>query len=233
MQEVEQRRSSCRGRAGAITCHFTLGFVSQANDLLSGVMELINKCNIELPAWVEPFLKNYQEPLSTISQRMQLAIALAEENVHQQTGGPFGAVVVNEETGELISVGVNLVTTAALSIAHAEIVALSLAQSAVGTWNLSRSGSLQLVSSCEPCAMCFGSLPWSGVKSLICGARKKDAETAGFDEGDKPEQWWKFLKSRNIQVTRDVLRQNAIAVMQRYIDMGGIIYNGRSSLDTK
>jgi len=195
-------------------------------------MELINKCNIELPAWVELFLKDYKEPLATISQRMQLAIALAEENVRQQTGGPFGAVVVNEETGELISVGVNLVTTAALSIAHAEIVALSLAQSAVGTWNLSRSGSLQLVSSCEPCAMCFGSLPWSGVKSLICGARKKDAETAGFDEGDKPDHWVRSLQRRGIVVQCSVLRAEAVAVLAQYRDDGGAIYNANKD-DTK
>jgi tRNA(Arg) A34 adenosine deaminase TadA len=188
-------------------------------------MSISSHFSFELPAWVEPFLKNYQEPLSTISQRMQLAIALAEENVHQQTGGPFGAVVVNEETGELISVGVNLVTTAALSIAHAEIVALSLAQSAVGTWNLSRSGALQLVSSCEPCAMCFGSLPWSGIKSLICGARKKDAETAGFDEGDKPDNWVRSLQRRGIVVQCSVLRTEAVAVLAQYKDDGGAIYN--------
>jgi len=188
-------------------------------------MEISCNCKIELPDWVELFLESWLLPLATVSQRMQLAVALSEENVRQETGGPFGAVVVNEETGELISVGINLVTSAGLSMAHAEIVALSLAQSAVGEWNLSHSGSLQLVSSCEPCAMCFGAVPWSGVKSLICGARKKDAEAAGFDEGDKPDHWVRSLQHRGIVVQCSVLRAEAAAVLAHYKDNGGAIYN--------
>jgi tRNA(Arg) A34 adenosine deaminase TadA len=188
-------------------------------------VEISNNCKIELPAWVELFLESWLIPLSTTSQRMQLAIALSEENVRQQTGGPFAAVVVNEETEELVSVGINLVTSAGLSIAHAEMVALSLAQTAVGEWNLSHSGRLQLVTSFEPCAMCFGAVPWSGVKSLICGARKKDAEAAGFDEGDKPDHWVRSLQRRGIVVQCSVLRSEAAAVLANYKDNGGAIYN--------
>ncbi len=164
---------------------------------------------------------------------MQLAIALSEENVNRETGGPFGAVVVKEETGELISVGVNLVTTAGLSMAHAEIVALSLAQSALGEWNLSHSGRLQLVTSCEPCAMCFGAVTWSGIKSLVCGARKKDAEAAGFDEGDKPDNWVRSLQRRGIVVQSSVLRAEAASVLARYRDNGGAIYNADHGHDMR
>jgi tRNA(Arg) A34 adenosine deaminase TadA len=188
-------------------------------------MEITSSCTFELPAWVKGFLSDWQEPLSTITRRMQLAVALSNESVQQKSGGPFGAVVVNEETGELVSVGVNLVTTAGLSIAHAEMVALSLAQLSVGEWNLSQSGPLQLVTSCEPCAMCYGALPWSGIKSLICGARKKDAELAGFDEGDKPEQWVRSLQRRGIVVQCGVLRAEAAAVLANYSESGGAIYN--------
>ncbi len=188
-------------------------------------MTISSHCSFDLPAWVQPLLDNWSEPLLTISQRMQLAIALSKENIQQQTGGPFAAVVVNEETSELISVGMNLVTSVGLSVAHAEIVALTLAQSAVGEWNLSSAGSLQLVTTCEPCAMCFGAVPWSGVKSLICGARKKDAEAAGFDEGDKPEQWVRSLQRRGIVVQCSVLRAEAAGVLADYRNSGGAIYN--------
>ena len=188
-------------------------------------MTISKRCSFELPAWVELFLESWLIPLSTTSQRMQLAIALSEENVRQQTGGPFAAVVVNEETEELVSVGINLVTSAGLSIAHAEMVALSLAQTAVGEWNLSHAGQLQLITSCEPCAMCFGAVPWSGVKSLICGARKKDAEAAGFDEGDKPDHWVRSLQRRGIVVQCSVLRSEAASVLAHYKDNGGAIYN--------
>jgi len=156
---------------------------------------------------------------------MQLAIALSRENIQQETGGPFAAVVVNEETSELVSAGVNLVTTAGLSIAHAEMVALSMAQASIGEWNLSHAGHLQLVTTCEPCAMCFGAVPWSGVKSLICGARKKDAEAAGFDEGDKPDHWVRSLQRRGIVVQCGVLKSEAAAVLAHYSEAGGAIYN--------
>jgi len=182
-------------------------------------------CSFELPAWVEPFLQDWPEPLSTISERMRLAIALSKENIMQETGGPFAAVVVNEQTGQLVAVGINLVTTSGLSMAHAEIVALSLAQTALGEWNLSNAGPLQLVTTCEPCAMCFGAVPWSGVKSLICGARKKDAEAAGFDEGDKPDQWVRSLQRRGIVVQSSVLRAEAASVLALYRADGGAIYN--------
>ena len=188
-------------------------------------MSLSNNCKIELPDWVTGFVESWQQPLSTISLRMQMAIALSEENIQRKTGGPFAAIVVKEETGELVSVGINLVTSAGLSMAHAEIVALSLAQSAIGEWNLSHAGRLQLITSCEPCAMCFGAVPWSGVKSMICGARKKDAEAAGFDEGDKPDHWVRSLQRRGIVVQSSVLRAEAAAVLLRYRHTGGAIYN--------
>jgi tRNA(Arg) A34 adenosine deaminase TadA len=188
-------------------------------------MVISSHCSFELPAWVKPFLVDWQQPKSSISERMRLAIALSMESVLQKTGGPFGAVVVHEQTGELVSVGINLVTTAGLSIAHAEMVALSLAQLSMGQWNLSHSGPMQLVTSCEPCAMCFGALPWSGISSLVCGARKQDAEAAGFDEGDKPDQWVRSLERRGIEVERGVLRSEAAEVLAFYRDNGGPIYN--------
>jgi tRNA(Arg) A34 adenosine deaminase TadA len=188
-------------------------------------MNIISNCKIDLPDWVIPLLEEREEPLATISQRMQLAIDLSAENVRRDTGGPFAAVVVNEATSELVSVGLNLVATAGVSSAHAEIVALTLAQVAHGDWDLSGAGPLQLVTTCEPCAMCFGAVPWSGVKSLICGARKKDAEAAGFDEGDKPDGWIRSLQRRGITVQCRVLRSEAALVLENYGKEGGTIYN--------
>lgn len=192
-------------------------------------MNVPKHCEFELPGWVELFLASWMMPLNTASERMQLAVALSEENVRQETGGPFAAVVVNEETGTLVSVGVNLVTTSGLSVAHAEIVALSLAQVAVGDWNLSRREPMQLVTTCEPCAMCFGAVPWSGVKSLVCGASKQDAEDAGFDEGHKPGDWVNALQRRGIVVQCGVLQAEAAAVLAGYQASGGQIYNASDS----
>ena len=43
--------------------------------------------------------------------------------------------------------------------------------------------SFELFTSCEPCAMCLGASLWSGVKRMVCGATKDDAQAIGFDEG--------------------------------------------------
>jgi tRNA(Arg) A34 adenosine deaminase TadA len=188
-------------------------------------MSLHMACEMSLPGWLDGFVSAWTEPLDTDEQRMGLAIALSAENVKHHTGGPFGAIVVAEQGSRLLGVGVNLVTTLELSIAHAEMVAFSLAQSASGNWNLGASGDAQLVTSCEPCAMCFGAVPWSGVSSMIWGAGKDDAEAAGFDEGDKPGDWVQSLERRGIRTKGGILREEAAAVLARYAKKDGAIYH--------
>jgi tRNA(Arg) A34 adenosine deaminase TadA len=192
-------------------------------------VNLQQQCELVLPGWMSDFIVSWvgKQPagLAAIEQRMQLAIALSAENVRKQTGGPFGAIVVAEDSGLLVSAGVNLVTSLHLSMAHAEIVALSMAQRAVNSWDLGSTSRMQLVTSCEPCAMCFGAVPWSGVSSIVCGARKEDAAAAGFDEGDKPDDWAASLRKRGIEVRLDVLRDEAAQVLRAYANQQGAIYN--------
>jgi len=73
--------------------------------------------------------------------------------------------------------------------------------------------------------MCFGAIPWSGVQRLVCGARDEDARAIGFDEGPKIIDWISALNDRGIAVMRDVLRPDAVAVLQDYVKAGGTIYN--------
>ena len=192
-------------------------------------MSLHHHFEVRLPSWVEPFIGHWLNgggpALDTAEHRMLLAIALSAENVKQGTGGPFGAIVVNQQTGQLSGMGVNLVTGSGLSAAHAEVVALSLAQRSVESWDLGSIAPMQLISSCEPCAMCLGAVPWSGVSSLICGADCSDAESAGFDEGDKPLNWTQNLVTRGLEVKVHVLRTEAARVLQEYAETAGEIYN--------
>ena len=190
---------------------------------------LTNRCELAWPDCLGPYLASWTQPLDTPERRMRLAIGLSDENVHWQTGGPFGAIVVEEDSGRLLGAGVNLVTALGLSLAHAEMIALSLAQNAAATWNLGAGASTQLVTSCEPCAMCFGAVPWSGVRSLLWGARREDAEAAGFDEGDKPADWIQALERRGIKTRGEVLREEAAAVLARYASRNGDIYHPQKS----
>lgn len=187
--------------------------------------DLVTACEIRLPEWLPGFVTDWQGDLDSFEGRMDLAIALSRENVEHGHGGPFGAVVFDLERRRILGVGINLVTDLDLSCAHAEMVALSLAQHSLESWNLGAGGRVELATSCEPCAMCYGAVPWSGVKRLVCGARKEDAEAAGFDEGDKPEHWRKALSRRGIEVICDVLRDEAAEVFQHYRDSAGLIYN--------
>nr|MBA2345096.1 nucleoside deaminase [Rubrobacter sp.] len=60
-----------------------------------------------------------------------------------------------------------------------------------------------------------------------CGARDEDAGAIGFDEGPKPPMWTDRFEERGIAVTRDVLREEAVAVLREYAATGGEIYNAR------
>jgi len=191
----------------------------------------INSYTVKLPRWVQEITDGLDVILPTLEDRMDFVITLAATNI-KHDGGPFGAAVFELQSGRLIAPGINLVMQTNCSVVHAEIVAIILAQQKLASFDLGAAGfpEYQLVSSTEPCAMCLGAIPWSGIGSLVCGARDEDARSIGFDEGDKPENWLEKLQSRSIGVTRDIDRAKAIALMQQYVDEGGIIYNGRSRL---
>lgn len=183
---------------------------------------------VQLPKWINTCIPDSKTIYSSIEERMELAVELAAQNI-KHDGGPFGAAVFELQTGKLIAPGINLVMQTNCSVVHAEIVAIILAQQKVASFDLGAKGlpAYELVTSTEPCAMCLGAIPWSGISSVICGARDEDARSIGFDEGEKPEQWIEALEGRAIKVTRDILRDKAKAILQQYVDEGGIIYNGR------
>ena len=160
---------------------------------------------------------------------MDLVTTLAQLNSEHGTGGPFGAGVFQTDTHQLVAPGVNLVLPLHCSVAHAEIVAIMIAQQTLEAHDLGSPDlpSHELVTSCEPCAMCLGAICWSGIRHLLCGARGSDAEAIGFDEGPKPENWARALTQRGITVTMDIGRSKATQVLQNYVEQGGRIYNSR------
>lgn len=180
----------------------------------------------ELPDWMQHLIGKDKIVCPSLEDRMRFAIRLSWENVEQQTGGPFGAAVFDSD-GVLVAPGINIVTASNCSVLHAEIVALMLAQKVLGRYDIGNAsrGRYDLVATTQPCAMCFGAIPWSGVSRLVCGGRDEDARRIGFDEGPKPENWIAGLESRGIAVVQDVLRKEAVDVLQRYAQLGRPIYN--------
>jgi len=186
--------------------------------------------HIELPLWLQRLAVDEREVYGTREKRMEFVIGLSRQNIENESGGPFAAAVFDRGSGRLIAAGVNLVTSAGLSIAHAEMVALMQAQALLGGFDLGGAGmpECELVTSTAPCAMCLGAVPWSGVRAVVCGARDEDARAVGFDEGSKRQDWVRELEVRGIEVAQDVLRDEAAAVLRGYADRGGIVYNGRN-----
>ena len=110
-------------------------------------------------------------------QLMRQAIAAAMSNVKNNTGGPFGAVIVKD--GQIIAYGKNAVTTTNDPTAHAEVVAIREACKILGSFQLT---GCELYTSCEPCPMCLGAIYWARPDRVYYACTQQDAALAGFDD---------------------------------------------------
>jgi tRNA(Arg) A34 adenosine deaminase TadA len=181
---------------------------------------------IALPAWAEAAV-DWERRYESDDERMRLVVALSRLNVEHETGGPFGAAVFAPATGRLVGIGVNSVVRLNSSALHAEVVALMLAEQQLASFSLAAPGlpRHELVTSCEPCAMCLGATLWSGVKRLVCGATREDATRLGFDEGPVFPASYEYLAHAGIEIVHGVCRDEACAVLQLYRRRSGPIYN--------
>jgi tRNA(Arg) A34 adenosine deaminase TadA len=186
----------------------------------------ISRITIEPPAWLADYT-DWNRVLTLDEEKMRLAIALSRENVERGTGGPFGALIVESATGKIVAAGTNSVVRLHNSTLHGEMVAFMAAQHRLGSFTLAAPGmpAHELVTSCEPCAMCVGAALWSGVKRVVSGASREDATRLRFEEGPVFPESYAYLESRGITFTRNVLRDEARAVLEQYRARGGPIYN--------
>ncbi|GAA4175199.1 nucleoside deaminase [Gryllotalpicola koreensis] len=196
--------------------------------------ELATGFTLSLPAWVDQVIAAAPETLPTPEERMGFVHRLADRNWREGNGGPFAAIVVERDTGRLVSLGVNVVLSSAVSSGHAEVMALGLAQARLGTWDLGGAGAPahELVVNWRPCIQCYGAAMWSGIRSLVvAGSGPELEEITTFDEGPLGADWAEQFEARGISVRRDVLRDEALAVFRAYreaVDSGGLtVYNAR------
>ncbi|MCR9202787.1 MAG: nucleoside deaminase [Planctomycetaceae bacterium] len=176
--------------------------------------------------------------LRSDEQKMEFVISLGEWNIRGKTGGPFAAAIFDRRTHEIISIGVNRVVPQSCSLAHAEAVAIALAQQAHRTHDLSSAADegVELFASGQPCVQCFGMTWWSGVNRLVIGARSSDIEElTQFREGPLPTGWKNLLANRQplppIDVRTDVCRERACELLREYTASGGTNYSPGLSAD--
>lgn len=183
--------------------------------------------HFEYPAWVDGEVDWHPAYASDVD-RMRVAIAVSRQNVQRGTGGPFGAAIFEARSGRLVSVGMNSVVRLSNCTLHAEMVAFMMAQQRVASFTLHAPGLPEhaLYTSCEPCAMCLGATLWSGVRRVVCAAARDDASRLNFEEGPVFPQSYTYLEERGITIVKNVLRDDARAVLELYRRTGGSVYNG-------
>ena len=144
------------------------------------------------------------------NQFMRAAIALAEKNVADGVGGPFGAVIVRD--GEIIGEGTNLVTSANDPTAHAEVVAIRHACEKLNTYNLE---GCEVYTSCEPCPMCLSAIYWARLDRIFYGNTKVDAAEIDFDDDFLYTEIPKPIAERSIP-TEQMLHEESIKAFQAW-----------------
>ncbi len=114
---------------------------------------------------------------------MMEAIALAKKGIENNEGGPFGCIVVKNDS--IIGRGNNKVTLTNDPTAHAEIMAIRDACKNIGSFQLN---SCEIYTSCEPCPMCLGAIYWARPYIVYYANTREDAAAIGFDDSMIYEQ---------------------------------------------
>jgi tRNA(Arg) A34 adenosine deaminase TadA len=173
--------------------------------------------HLTLPPWMGE-VADTDRRYTGDEERVGLAIELSRQNVERGGGGPFGAAVFDAHSGRLIAAGVNRVVPLSCSVAHAEMMAIMIAQQRLSRSRMSEDdGHYVLATSSQPCCQCYGAMVWAGIDALLIGARAEDVEElTDFDEGPLPTDWIGELERRHIAVRRDILRDQARTVLAAY-----------------
>ncbi len=190
--------------------------------------------SLGLPEWAVEELNGLPAYMPTHEHRMAAVIEFSRLNFQHNTGGPFAAGIFERDSGKLIVIGVNRVVPFNCSSAHAEVMAISLAQKRLGTYDLGGLGmeTHEIVVNWRPCVMCFGAVLWSGVRSLvIAGAGPELEQITGFDEGPLTPAWREELARRGIGLVEDVLREEAIQAYKEFAASQQFVYNARLGED--
>jgi len=120
---------------------------------------------------------------------------------------PVGAVVVRE--GKIIARAHNQIELLKDATAHAEMLALTQAEAAVGGWRLT---DCDLYVTKEPCAMCAGALVHTRIRRVIFGCADPSAGAAG--------SMLNLLQipafNHRCEVTSGVLQKECAAILQDF-----------------
>src|SRR2546423_14900977 len=137
-----------------------------------------------------------------MQEALRLAMkALAAEEV------PVGAIVVRD--GKIISRAYNQVELLKDATAHAEMLALTQAEAAIGDWRLI---DCDLYVTKEPCPMCAGAIVHTRIRRVIFGCGDPRAGAAGSLINLLPMP----ALNHRCQITSGVLQNECAAILQEF-----------------
>lgn len=142
---------------------------------------------------------------------MQRCLELAQKAAAEDEV-PIGAVVVNPQTGKIISEAYNLSEHVLDATAHAEISAIRRACEKLGT---NRLRGMDLYVTLEPCTMCAAAISFARIETLYFGAfdKKGGAVTSGvrFYEAEtchhKPQVIGGIMEDKCSEILRNFFKQ--------------------------
>ena len=143
-----------------------------------------------------------------IEDAMRVAIEHAKIASVASKDVPVGAAILNAN-GDLISTGNNQRELLNDPTAHAEIVAIRHASTALGNWRLD--GCI-IVVTLEPCAMCAGAIAQSRISKVVFGAWDETAGASG--------SVWDLLRDpralHKVEVTSGVLEEECGLMLKEF-----------------
>jgi tRNA(adenine34) deaminase len=131
--------------------------------------------------------------LSSFEPAMRLALEQAAPVQGDDRDVPVGAVILDQE-GTVVGAGRNRVLAEGDPTAHAEVVAMRRAATALGRWRLD---GCTLVVTLEPCTMCAGAAVVARVTRLVYGAIDPREGAAG--------SLWDVLRDRRLSHRVEVI----------------------------
>src|SRR5207245_5975649 len=125
---------------------------------------------------------------------------------------PVGAVIVR--AGKIIARAYNQVELLKDATAHAEMLALTQAEAAVGDWRLV---DCDLYVTKEPCVMCAGALVHVRIQRVVFGCADPKAGAAGGTMNLLQTQ----VLNHRCEITPGVLQNECAAILQSFLQNNG------------
>lgn len=143
---------------------------------------------------------------------MNYAIESALDGIRAGEGGPFGACIVDRD-GVVLATAHNEVLKTNDATRHAEVVCISKASEARGSWDLS---GCTLYATTECCPMCFAAAHWARISTIVFGTTIEDVALLGFNELPISNETMNEHCTEKIVLEKNTFRAECLALLDAW-----------------